>query len=150
MVPKEDIGLYRDDGLGVIRNCSSQRGEKIRKSFIEIFKRNNLKIEIKISKVADFLDVTFDLKKKIYKTYHKPNSETFYVNKLSNHPPKILKQIPNSISVRISNNSANEQIFNESAIYYNNILRKSGYDDEISYIENTDEKKKKKRKRNIL
>ena len=60
VIPKDDIGLYRDDGLGVLRNINGQTGERIRKQFHEIFKRNNLKIEINISKIADFLDITFD------------------------------------------------------------------------------------------
>ena len=93
VVPKEDIGLYRDDGLGIIRNNNGPKGERIRKKIIEIFKQNNLKIEIKLSKTADFLDISFDLHKNLYKTYQKPNNEPQYVNKLSDHPPMILKQI---------------------------------------------------------
>ena len=150
VVPKEDIGLYRDDGLGVLRNINGQRGEQVRKQFIEIFKRNNLKIEIKLSKTADFLDITFDLNQNIYKTYRKPNSETLYVNKRSNHPITILKQIPKSISKRISENSSNKQIFDETAVYYNDILKKSGYEERLEYIENTPNEKQARRRRKII
>ena len=149
IIPKEDIGLYRDDGLGVIRNANGQRCEKIRKQFIEIFKKHNLKIEITISKIVDFLDVTFDLNKNIFKTYHKPNNDPYYVHTMSNHPPTILKQIPNSISQRISTNSSSENIFNNTAEYYNQLLAKSGYTDKISFV-NPTEKKKRNRKRNII
>ena len=88
IIPKEDVGLYRDDGLGVLRNVSGPQGERIRKALIEIFKRNNLKIEVKTSKIADFLDVTFDLPGDSFKTYHKPNNSPLYVHKDSNHPQR--------------------------------------------------------------
>ena len=152
IIPKEEVGLYRDDGIGVLRNINGQRGEKIRKQIIEIFKRNKLKIEIKISKTADFLDVTFDLDQNSYRTYHKPNNDPLYVHKSSNHPKIILDQIPNSISRRISDNSVNKEVFDETAPYYNKILEKSGYKDKIQYLENDNQKgdNKRKRRREIL
>ena len=149
VVPKEDIGLYRDDGLGILRNTSGPQGERIRKQIISIFKQNNLKIEIKLSKTADFLDVSFDLNKNVYRTYQKPNNEPSYVHKLSNHPPQILKQIPNSIAKRISDNSSSKEIFDESAEYYNRILEKSGYKEKIQYWE-SNKQTKKKRQREII
>ena len=150
IIPKEDIGLYRDDGLGVIRNTNGQKGERIRKKFIEIFKKHGLKIEIKLCKTADFLDVTFDLRNNTFKPFQKPNSDPKYVNVLSNHPMNIIKQIPNSISKRISNNSATKEIFEETADYYNDLLQKSGHKDKISYTKEIPKNKRKNRRRSII
>ena len=42
----------------------------------------------------NFLDIIFDLQMKVYKPYRKGNGKPTYVNKNSNHPPDILKQLP--------------------------------------------------------
>ena len=44
---KNDIGLYRDDGLAVFRNTSGRQAEKIKKHFQSIFSKNNLSIIVK-------------------------------------------------------------------------------------------------------
>ena len=48
--------------------------------------------------VVNFLDVTFDLSTGKYKPYRKPNDDPLYINKHSNHPPSILRQLPTSIN----------------------------------------------------
>ena len=48
------------------------------------------------------MDVTFDLKSGTYYPYRKQNNEILYINKQSNHPPSIIKQIPSMISKRVS------------------------------------------------
>ena len=59
---KNDIGLYRDDGLAVFRNTSSPQAEKIKKYFQSIFRKNNLSIIVKCNlKIVDYLDVTLNL-----------------------------------------------------------------------------------------
>ena len=60
------------------------------------------------------LDVTFDLTNSTYCPYRKPNDHPQYINTKSNHPPNIIKQIPASISRRISDNSSNEDAFNKA------------------------------------
>ena len=45
-----------------------------------------------------FLDVTFDVSTGKYKPYRKPNDDPLYINKHSNHPPSILRQLPTSIN----------------------------------------------------
>ena len=45
-------------------------------------------------KTVDFLDVRFDLVNNTYQPYRKPNNEPIYINKRSNHPPNILKELP--------------------------------------------------------
>ena len=134
---KKDIGLYRDDGLACFENNDGHQNDKIRKELIKIFQRNGLKLDIKCNlKVVDYLDITFDLKTGSYKPYRKPNNDTRYINSKSNHPPTILKQISTAISNRISTNSSNEEIFKNSAPYYNNILKESGYKEKLQFQPN--------------
>ena len=42
----DDIGLYRDDGLAVIKNTSGPQSEKIKKTFLKMFKNKGLDIII--------------------------------------------------------------------------------------------------------
>ena len=112
---KQSIGLYRDHGLVLLRNTSKQKTDPIRKDIIEIFKNAGFKIEIKTNlHIVDFLDATFNLLDGTYKPYKNPNDQLLYVNTSSNHPSQIIKQLPTSISNRLSNNSANKQVFEMS------------------------------------
>ena len=76
-VRKEKVGLYRDDGLGVLRGSSDPEIER------KITGTTNLK-------AADFLEVNFNLVNNTYQPYPKSNSEAVYINKLSNRPRKQL------------------------------------------------------------
>ena len=112
---KENIGLYRDDGLGIFHNIPKSEIERKKKQIVKVFKDRGLSITIKCNlKLVDFLDVTFDLISKIYKPYRKPNTKPLYINKHSNHPSNILKQLPKSIEKRISETSSNIDVFNRS------------------------------------
>ena len=103
---KENIELYRYDGLGIFQNISKTEIEKKKKQIVKVFEDCGLSITLKFNlKSLDFLDVTFDLVKDIYKPYRKPNNKPLYINKHSNHPPNILKQLLKSIEKRISETS---------------------------------------------
>ena len=122
------FGLYRDDGLGVVKSKSGLETEKIKKIIQKIFKENKLDIVIKCNmKLIYYLDVTLNLNNSNYKPYHKPDNEILYIHKDSNHPLSILNQIPTSTEKRIFNLSSNETIFNESKEIYQKALEKSGY-----------------------
>ena len=100
---KENIGLYRDDGLGVFKNVNGHQADKIRKDFYNIFKEHGLLLEIECNlKIANYLDITLDLKNGTYKPYRKPNDETLYIHAKSNHPQNVIKQLPMSIEARLS------------------------------------------------
>ena len=43
---KDDLGLYRDDGLAVFKNVSGPNSEKIKKHFQKLFKEHDLDIVI--------------------------------------------------------------------------------------------------------
>ena len=96
---KENVGLYRDDGLSILRNSSGSEIEQKRKQIIQTFKSCGLNMTVKTNlKTVDFLDLINNT----YQPYRKPNSETVYINKQSNHPPNILKDLLKAISKRIT------------------------------------------------
>ena len=69
--------------------------------------------------------MTFDLDNNAYKPFCKENNKPIYINKHSNHPPSILKQLPKSIEKRISETSSNKDIFDESIKPYKGALKES-------------------------
>ena len=108
---------------------------------------NGLRVTIEANlKVVNFLDVTFDLNDEIYKPYMKENHNPLYVNKQSNHPPLILKNIPLGVNRRLSKISANKDVFEKACPPYQEALLKSGYDHILKY-EPPDDQKPKKRTR---
>ena len=112
---KENIGLYRDDGLGIFQNISKTEIERQKKETVKVFKDCGLTITIKCkSKSVDFLDLTFDLVNGNYKPYRKPSNNSLYINKYFNQPPNILKELPKSNEKRISETyiSSNIDVFN--------------------------------------
>jgi hypothetical protein len=59
---KENIGLYRDDGLAIIKSKSARLLDKTRKELHKIFEQFDLKITAEVNlNFVNFLDVTFDL-----------------------------------------------------------------------------------------
>ena len=59
---KDNIGLYRDDGLAIFKHTSGPQAERIRKDITRRFKTHGLNITIqKNMKIVNYLDVTFDL-----------------------------------------------------------------------------------------
>ena len=96
----QNVGLYRDDGLACFHKISGPASDKIRKDVIRAFRENfGLKISITTSlKIVNFLDVTFDLCTGRYQPYKKPNDKSTYINVNSNHPPNLIKALPDSIS----------------------------------------------------
>ena len=125
---KQSTGFYRDYELVLLRNTSKQKTDRLRKDVIVIFKNAGFKIEIKTNlHIVHFFDVTFNLLDEMYKLYKKPNDQLIHVNALSNHPQQIKKQLPISISNRLSNNSSNKQVFDMSKSEYGKALRESGY-----------------------
>ena len=94
-IAQENVGLYRDDGLIIVKNANGHTLDSLRKRIIRIFKNEGLKITIEANlTTTDFLDVTLDLNSGKYFPYRKPNDKPIYVNTKSNHPPTILKKYP--------------------------------------------------------
>ena len=94
VLDKDSMGLYRDDGLWVVRG-SGPEVERIKKKIIKIFQEEKLKVTIDPStKIVEFLDVVMDLTSGTHKPFTKPNLRTKYVSMMSSHPPNILRSIP--------------------------------------------------------
>ena len=79
---KNDFGFYRDDGLAVLKNTSGLQSEQVKKNVQKIFKEHGLDNIIHCNmKVANYLDVTFNLNDWTYKPYTKPNNGIKYIYK---------------------------------------------------------------------
>ena len=150
--PNISFGLYRDDGLGTYQKMSGPKTEQTRKSIIKLFKENGLSVIINMDMTqANFLDVSMNIETGKYKPYRKPNSQPMYVNKQSNHPPTIVKQIPLMIQNRLSSLSCNEEEFNNAKRDYSNALTLSGYETDLKFQNATQQSQaKRKRKRNVI
>ena len=74
------------------------------------------------------------------------------MHKKSNHPPSILKNIPDSINKRLSEISSDRHRFDNAKTVYQEALNKSGYNYNLSYNEprNEIQYSRKNRPRNIL
>ena len=151
---KNNIGLYRDDGLSVFKNKSGIQLERIKKNLQKTFKDFGLEIIAESNlKIVNYLDVTLNLNNGSFKSYHKPDDIIQYINKESNHPPSIIEHLPASIEKRLSNNSSYEKIFKEAAIYYEDTLTKAGYINNLVYhtpSTSNQENKNKSRQRNVI
>ena len=73
----------------------------------------------------------------------------------SNHPPSILKNIPESINSRLSRISSSEKVFNNSKRDYQDALKRAGYKEQLTYQKDINVEisgsrgKRKNRKRHI-
>ena len=116
-LPKTNFGLHRDNGLIHLRNLNGQQMDKKRKTIINIFQDIGLSIDIQTNlKEVDFIDVTLNLQNDTYHPYKKPNDKLLCIDSSSNHPLQIIKQLPNSISERLSKNSSSQEIFNTGKV----------------------------------
>ena len=89
-----------------------------------------------------------------FQPYKKPNDDTLHTDKQSNHPPAIMKQIPKSVSRRVSNLLSDHATFTNAASTYNDALKNSGFNTNIEYLPDADPKlrasQRRKRSRNII
>ena len=104
-----DVGLYRDNGLAST-SATPKMVKTIKKKISEIFRKNKLEVTIDANlKTVDFLDITMDLQNDTFQPFTKPNTVPLYINCQSNHPPCLLKNIPDAINKRLSKISCNEK-----------------------------------------
>ena len=145
---KGQVGLYRDDGLAVC-NATAKKIEKIKQAVSEIFKSNGLKITIEANKkTINFLDVTLDLPSGSYKPFMKPNNKVLYVHRQSNHPPALLKNIPDNINKRLTSISSSQKVFDDAIPPYQKALDESGYKHKLTY--NPQPKRKRNHQRKVI
>ena len=145
-----NVGLYRDDGLAV-SSATCRQIELMKKRICKIFENNGLKVTIEANaKQVNFLDVTLDLTNGIYKPYMKENNVPLYVHVKSNHPPKVIQNIPMGINRRLNSISASKDVFESAAPEYQEALTKSGYNYHLAHDQPSNcSTRKKNRRRNI-
>ena len=83
----------------------------------------------------------------LYRPYKKAINNPTYVHTDSNHPMHVKKELPQMIGRRISDLSANQEVFNAEAAVYNNALRLAGYNNELQYTENLIKKRRPRKKK---
>ena len=99
VIAKENMELYRHDGVGIFKSVSGIEVEFKTEELVTIFKNNGVSITVKTNlEIVYFIDIYFNLVKEIYHLYKKPNDDPLYINKKSNDPLSILQQLSNSIS----------------------------------------------------
>ena len=65
--------------------------------------------------------------------YTKENNIPLYVHKRSNHPQRIIENIPQSINKRLSEISYNEESFAKATPVYQKALDESGYKHRLTF-----------------
>ena len=145
------VGLYRDDGLAACE-LRPRQAELLKKKIYQVFHEYGLKITIEANlKSVNFLDVNLNLETGIFRPYMKPNDTPLYVHINSNHPPGIIKNIPQSVNNRLSKISSNKDVFMQACHPYQEALRKSGYNYQLNFNPpNPNQKKPANRKRKIV
>ena len=99
-----------------------------------IFSKHGLRITIEGNKkIVNFLDVTLNLTNGKYMPHTKPNNIPLYINKKSNHPSQIIKNIPKSINNQLSEISHDEESFNKAAPLYQKALDDSGHKHRLAF-----------------
>ena len=87
ILDKDDVGLYRDYGLAVLRNSSGPDAEKMRKKVTQAFRQHDLQVTVDTNLTQiDFLDVTLNLSSKKCWLFRKLNDPPLYLNVQSNYP----------------------------------------------------------------
>ena len=95
------------------------------------------------------------MKQETYTRYRKSNNDTIYIHKHSNHPQNMLRDLPKSISKRISDASSNEEIFSNHIPIYQHTLKNNGFNNSLIYRQSQHcyspiQEKQKKRKQKII
>ena len=144
------VALYRGDGLAIMKDLSRPQTERAKKKVKKVFKDFGLKITIQANlHTGNLLDITLDLRSNTYESYRKPDNHPVYINKNSNHPKTILRELPKSISKRLSDLPSNKDIFQKAAPSIENI----GFNESLVFIpkiNTSDNASKKQRKCNII
>ena len=123
------MGLYRDDGLGILCNTSGLRVERIRKDILKTVQLHGLQVTTETSMFeTDFLDITLNLSSAKFWPNRKPNNQPLYIHAASNHPPIIKKHHKKLFY--------NKEEFKKAIPLYNKALKNSGYVSSFTFSRN--------------
>ena len=128
-----NIGLYRDDRLVLLHTKFGRLSDKAIKDLTHAFNKLGLNVTAQANQLSpNFLDAA-------YKLYGKPNNEQLYINRHSNHPPPIIRQLPISVSKRINSLSCNKEIFHNATPLYNHAQSCVHQEDSLRTLRDTAE-----------
>ena len=148
-----DLGLYRDDGLGVT-NLRGRALEAKRQQIQQIFRESGLRVTITSNlEATDFLDIFLNLRSETYRVFTKEGDVPSYVHSQSNHPPNVLKNIGPAVNKRLSMLSANGDLFDQAKPLYQDALKKSKHEHDLKFNEEepvVEEGQRKKRRREVI
>merc|ERR1712240_18009 len=143
----DEFGIYRDDGLAVIQSKSPRTAENTAKTLHKIFNKWGFKITIETGLIqTDFLDIELNLPNKTYIPFRKPYSDILNVNKQSNYPNQVLKQLSITINERLNNLPSNQESFNRIKHNNQSALKSANHKFNLTY-QNPYKTIKKQRKR---
>ena len=92
IIKNTDMGLYRDDGIIIIRNPNEPKLDSFRKRISNALKLLGFKINIHTNlKIGNFLDVTRNFSKGTFEPYKGENDTPIYIHTSSNYPPSVIK-----------------------------------------------------------
>ena len=74
-----------------------------------------------------------------------PNDQLLYVTTSPDHPPRVIKQLPNSINRKFIENSSNKAVFDASKNEYEEVLLKSDYKSNLEFQKEISSEKKSRR-----
>ena len=130
-----DLGLYRDDLLGVTK-LKGRSLERMRQKIQAIFQENGLKVIGTVGlEATDFLDIFLDLRAGTYRSFVKEGDLPTYVHSQSNHPPSVLKQIGQGVNKRLSMLNSNKELFSQAVPVYQEALRRSKHTHQLEFQE---------------
>ena len=104
---------------------------------------------VKFSTTQPYAHNRIYLRPASYKPYMKPGNTPQYVHRNSNHPPSILRSVPEAINKRLSNISSDKKAFDSTVPPYQEALQKSGYNFKLQY-NSQPSKPKRSRSRNVI
>ena len=143
-----NLGLYRDDGLGITTGTPKQN-ENMKKAICKVFRNHGLEVTATANqKKVQFLDIELDLTNQTFSPYIKKGDIPLYVHKNSNHPKSVTRNIPKAVNKRLSALSSNQEIFDKIAPIFQEALKKSGYNYKLTYKPNDEPQKRKNRSSN--
>lgn len=101
------------------------------------FKGHGLSITTSINvTVINFLGITLDVSNGIYKPYTSDLCNHRYISKQSNHLPRILNTLYESVHFRLATNSSSKNIFENDKCKYVESIEKSNHNINIKILNN--------------
>ena len=124
-------------------------------TFLLVFKIRSIQCILKANlRIVSFLDIALDLRNNTYDRHNNPENHTVYINISSDVPKTIwmMRNLPKSITKRLSDLSSTKEIFQKAAVIYCEALKKDGFNEPLVFTPKanaTDNTSKKQRKHKI-